>query len=52
MNVNLNGRDHLNDLGVDGRVILKWALKDKGRRVRTGFIELRIGSSGGLMRTR
>jgi hypothetical protein len=24
---NLNGRDHLGDLGADGRIIFKWTLK-------------------------
>jgi hypothetical protein len=33
---NLNGLDHLGDLGADGRIILKWILKTYGRRLRTG----------------
>jgi len=27
---NLKGRDHLEDLGVDGRIILGWILRKKG----------------------
>jgi hypothetical protein len=26
--VNLKGRDHFGDLAFDGRIILKWILKD------------------------
>jgi hypothetical protein len=26
--VNLNGRDHLGDLDIDGRIILNWILKN------------------------
>jgi hypothetical protein len=39
---NMKGRDHSEDLGVDGRIILKCIL---GSRV----MWLRIGSSGGLL---
>jgi hypothetical protein len=31
---NLRGRNHVVDLGVDGRVLLKWILKDKRLGVR------------------
>jgi hypothetical protein len=30
---NLKGRDHLKDLGVDGRIILEWILGKYGGRV-------------------
>jgi hypothetical protein len=29
---------HLADLGVDGRIMLKWILKQQDARVWTGFI--------------
>lgn len=43
MTENLNGRDHLGKLGVDGRI---W--KNYGVRNWAGFSWLRIGSSGRL----
>jgi hypothetical protein len=45
---NPNGRDHSEDLGVDGKV-LEWILEKWSRKVCTGFIWLRIGTSGGLL---
>jgi hypothetical protein len=30
---NLNGWDHLEDVGVGGRIILKWTLEEKWRRM-------------------
>jgi hypothetical protein len=45
----VRGRKHLEDLGVDGRIILRCVLKKKGVRVWTGFIWLKIGISGGLL---
>jgi hypothetical protein len=40
---NLKVRDHLGELGVDGRIILQWILKRFGVRVWNGFNLLRAG---------
>jgi hypothetical protein len=45
---NLKGRDHLEDLGIDGR-ILEWILGKQGGKVWNGFIWLRIGNNIGLL---
>jgi hypothetical protein len=42
-------RDHWEDLGVGGRITLRWTLDIEGLMGRTGFGWLRIGSSGGLL---
>jgi hypothetical protein len=42
-------RDSLGDLGLDVGIMLKFILKKKGVRMWTGFIRLRIGSSGRLL---
>jgi hypothetical protein len=44
---NLKGRDHLEDLGVDGKIILEWILQ-KYVGGLYGFIWLRFGTSGGV----
>jgi hypothetical protein len=44
----LKGRDS-EDLGVDGRIILEYTLKKQFGSMRTGFIWLRIGTSGGML---
>jgi hypothetical protein len=38
---NLTGRDHLEDLSVDGRIILQWILWKLGEKVWIQFIWLR-----------
>jgi hypothetical protein len=49
----MKGRDHLEDPGRDGRMILKIHLKEIGLVEEwTGFIWLRIETSCGLFGTR
>jgi hypothetical protein len=42
-------RDHWEDLGVGGRITIRWTLGRQGSMGRTGFSWLRIGSDGGLL---
>jgi len=39
--------NHLEEPGVDGRIILRWIFRKWDVRAWTGFIQLRIGTSGG-----
>jgi len=40
-------RDHLEDPGVDGRIILSWIFKNLNVGSLTGLFCLRIGTGGG-----
>jgi hypothetical protein len=46
---NLTGRDDLENLGVDKRIIFKWLSKNLCVIVRAGLIWLSIGTRGGLL---
>jgi hypothetical protein len=46
---NLKGRDYKEDLGVGGRIIRECILGKKFGKVWTGFIWLRIGTSGRIL---
>jgi hypothetical protein len=46
------GRDHWEDLGVGGRIKLRWTLGRQGSMGRNGFSWLRLGYSCGLLWTR
>jgi len=41
------GRDHLEDPGVDGSLILRWIFRKWDVRVWTGSMWLRVGTGGG-----
>jgi hypothetical protein len=46
------GKNHLEDLSVEGEDNIRIDLREIGWRVWTSFIWLRIRTSGGLLRTR
>jgi len=41
--------DHLEDLGMDGRVVLKWISQTLLGMAWTGVVQLRKGTSGKLL---
>jgi hypothetical protein len=43
---NLKGRDHLENLGIDGKIILEWILNRWDGKLWTGLIWLVLGISG------
>ena len=46
---NVRERDHLEDLGVDGRIIVKWIFKKWDGDAWAGLLWLRIGTGGGFL---
>jgi hypothetical protein len=45
----LKERYHSKDLGIDGRIVLRWILEKQGGKLWTRLIWLRIETSGVLM---
>jgi hypothetical protein len=44
---NVRGRDHLDEPGIDGRIILRWIFRKWDVGALTGLILLRTGTGGG-----
>jgi hypothetical protein len=42
-------RDHSEDIGIDGKIILEWILGKEGGKVWTGYMRPKIGTSGRLL---
>jgi hypothetical protein len=42
-------RKPLEDIGIDGKIILEWILENQGGKVWAGLIWIRIETSGGLL---
>jgi hypothetical protein len=45
----MKGRDHLEDLDADRKIILEWISEKQGGKVWTGFIWISIGANGRLL---
>jgi len=46
---NLKERDHLEETGIDRRIILRWIFRKWDLGAWTGSIRLRIGTGGGQL---
>jgi hypothetical protein len=46
---NLKGSSYSEELGVDGRIMLDWIIREETGRVWTEFIWFRIGTSDELL---
>jgi hypothetical protein len=44
---NLRERDHLEDPGVEGRIIIRWIFRKRDMRAWTGSMWFRIQTGGG-----
>jgi hypothetical protein len=47
----LRGKDHLEDLGADGKIMSRWIFSKWDVEAWTGLIWLRIGTRGGRLCT-
>jgi len=46
---NVMERDHMEDLGLDGKVVLKWIFREWDGEAWTGLLCFRIGTGGGCL---